>query len=124
LPDAVTIEPATVIEVAILKQLTWHYVILRSSLATQQRGHRTIVRDLFGTYLQATQSKDRRVIPTSHVESLKRMEAAAENAADRRRVRARVVADLIAGLTEEQAIRLHARLTGRAIGSVMDPVVR
>lgn len=35
-----------------------------------------------------------------------------------------MVADCIASLSESEAVALHARLTGTASGSVLDPIVR
>lgn len=36
----------------------------------------------------------------------------------------RLVIDVIAGMTEQQAVEVHHRLTGISLGSVLDPVVR
>jgi dGTP triphosphohydrolase len=36
---------------------------------------------------------------------------------------ARLVADTIAAMTDQQALRLYQRLTGQSPGSVLDPIV-
>jgi dGTP triphosphohydrolase len=38
--------------------------------------------------------------------------------------RARLVADTIAGMTDEQALRLYQRLSGHSQGPVLDPIIR
>jgi dGTP triphosphohydrolase len=37
--------------------------------------------------------------------------------------RIRLVADTIAGMTDQQALRLYQRVTGLSQGSVLDPIV-
>ena len=49
-------------EIAMLKQLTWHDVINNLALSTQQHGQKRIIEDLFNTFRQAT--KDRRTWST------------------------------------------------------------
>lgn len=99
------------------KQLTWHYVISGAPLATQQIGQRRIVRTLFRTYLRAMRSQDVDVLPTRW-----REEAEVACQGDPKRI-PRFVADVIAGMTEEEAIRVFHRLTGVAPGRLLDPVV-
>jgi hypothetical protein len=34
-----------------------------------------------------------------------------------------LIADVVSAMTDQQALRLHQRLTGSAQGSVLDPIV-
>ncbi len=103
-------------QVIMLKELTWHYVIKNPALETQQHGQRRVISDLFETFLVAASgtgaSRNRGIFPVGYQEQL------AEAADDKEAVR--IVADLIASMTEHQALKMHQRLTGAAPGSVMD----
>jgi len=99
-------------EVTMLKELIWCYVIHSPALATQQHGQKEIIRTLFMCYLGA--AKDDRMhhmFPEGTREELTRTEPSQ---------RARVVADMIASMSEAGAIALYQRLTGRSPGSVLD----
>lgn len=97
-------------QVILLKQLTWHYVILRPSLATQQHGQRTVIRSLFRIFLEAANDLTRRTLfPYAFQDML--------DQATSHRERARIVCDYIAAMTEKQAMSLHLKLTGTQPGS-------
>src|SRR5260370_11195648 len=49
----IVINPEQQKEVLMLKQLTWHYVILNPSLGAQQYGQKKIIRELFGIFQEA-----------------------------------------------------------------------
>jgi dGTPase len=111
--EFLSIDPARHQEVLMLKELTWQYVILNPSLTTQQHGQRTIVRNLFEIFQEAAgKEKHRNIFPQAFREQLRQ--------AANGRERTRIVSDFIAGMTEHQAIRLHGRLTGKALGSVLE----
>jgi dGTPase len=102
-------------QVTALKMLTVCYVIRRPQLAVVQRGQRQIVRDLYEWYFTATGRRETyRLLPAEAREELP-SDPAEENAY----ARARIVVDLIAGLREEAAYQLHARMSGRQ-SAVMD----
>jgi dGTPase len=99
-------------EVAILKQLTWHYVIDRSLLATQQFGQQTVIRSLFNILAEdALGNTGARLFPQSFREQL---EICSSNTQ-----RIRIAIDYIASLTEQQAIELYRRVTGASFGSLL-----
>jgi len=113
-----TVQRGALVLTALAKQLTWHYVIDNGApLATQQVGQRRIVRCLFRSYQQAMRSGDVNVLPTRW-----REEAEEACAGDPAAI-PRFVADVIAGMTEEEAIRVAHRLTGVTPRGFMDPVV-
>jgi dGTPase len=119
-PRAV-IDPVSRNEVDILKQLTWEYVISTPALATQQHGQRRVIRDLFRIYERATRTpEEHAVLPDSSREVLEEvMDVRDEQRRHQERIR--LVVDLIASMTEQQALDMHRRLTGLNLGSVLDP---
>ncbi|MCH7697690.1 MAG: dNTP triphosphohydrolase [Chloroflexi bacterium] len=111
-------------EVRMLKQLTWHYVIHNPALAAQQHGKRKVIRDLFEIFDSAAQKatpQEIAIFPIRHRESLQKVKA---ESAEPEQDCARIAADLIADMTERQALDMHQRLTGNFLGSVMDVIVK
>jgi dGTPase len=103
-------------QITLLKQLTWYYVIEAPGLAAQQHAHRQIIRYLFHAFLQETRNHPSRLLPPYYRERLAR--AAGMPSAVRR-----VVVDLIAGMTEAQALMTYQRLNGIVHGSALDKLV-
>lgn len=105
-------------EVMMLKELTWTYVIEASSLAAQQHGQNRIIQDLFTIYTEATASESaRKIFPTYYRERL--AEAGQQRSED-----IRTCVDLIASMTESQAIAMHRRLTGQSHASGLEEIIR
>ncbi len=123
----VRIDEEFVTEVRILKELTWHYVIRNPALAAQQRGYRQVVRDLFTVFLEAADAEPstwvRRVLPRRFADALASLEDVMGKAVPRE-ARARIAADAVAGLTEQQALDMHRRFSGHDPRSVLDPIFR
>ena len=115
----VTINDVFLKEVAILKQLTWEYVIEAPALATQQYGQRKVIEDLFDILTDAAARRDFGVFPPRFAEGLD--DALAENGDLPDREITRTVSDYISGMTEREAVELHRRLSGASLGSVLDP---
>jgi dGTPase len=113
-------DPTREVEVAVLKRLTWNYVIHNPSLATQQMGHRQIIGDLFELFVnQAANDREQWVLfPWGYRERLE-----ASKSGDVESVRKRIAVDYIASMTEQQAIDMHRRITGANPGSALDPIV-
>jgi dGTP triphosphohydrolase len=104
-------------EVTVLKGLTWHYVIDSRSLTAQRFGQRSLVRSLFAILCDAASSKgDWHVFPEIYQEALELVHPEQDQVL-------RIVADVIASMTEPQLIGLHQRLTGSSLGSALDPIV-
>jgi len=113
---ALEIDPDRELEVAMLKELTWVYVIENPGLATEQEAQRRIIESLFSLYWAAAQDKNRRQMFSAFYRS-----GIDEASTDDERKR--VVVDFIAGMTEMQAVLLHNRLLGTNPGSGLDQVV-
>ena len=110
--EAVTIAPEYKLEVKILKELTWHYVIENPALATQQYGQVSMIRDLFEILSAEASGRRFSIFPPRFSERL-------EQDHSERNI-ARSVADYISGMTERQTVELRQRLTGASLGSVSD----
>jgi dGTPase len=96
-------------EVAVLKELTWRYVIQRPSLETLHRGQSHVIETLHGIYCGAAEQEEFTLFPAFQQDEL------AERPEDNR-----IVTDFVAGLTEEMAYELFHRLTGVSKGSILD----
>jgi dGTPase len=113
----VTIDPELHLEVTILKELVWTYVIEAPALASQQYGQRKIIRDLFGIYSEAAQTKsEHKMFPPYYRERLAQAERGRANSQ-------RICVDLLAGMTERQALALYLRLTGASPGSGLEDLL-
>ncbi len=101
------------LQVEALKALVHAFVIQRPSMAEVQYGQRRVIADLFEHYLSAVEgvAGDRRTLPLGYRKRLARCESSDD--------RMRLVVDLVAGLTEESAYRIHHRLTGRSRTSAL-----
>lgn len=109
----VTIEPEAEADLKVLKQLTWHYVILNPALSSQQYGKAKIIRNLFDTYMNISIDKKwSAVMPVRFIESLQNV--------SKKRDRMRAVADLICGFSDSEAVIMHQKLTGAHTGSILD----
>lgn len=113
---SVNITPELKNEVEALKQLVWHYVIESERLVTQQHGQRTVVRELFELFVSHAKDGIYEIFPEPYRTTL--VTGSDKDTFDKDRVR--VVIDMISGLTETQAFRLHQRLSGRSSGSILD----
>jgi dGTPase len=124
---SVEIPPSVRHEVAVLKQLTWFYMIDNPSLYTVQSGQRLKVRTLYTQLLQwadgAAEAKPRVAatqLPRQLSEILTsiRTDTNAVDAYDGDALlRRRAVADYVSSLTEPQADELFARVTGVGVAA-------
>lgn len=111
------IDDHLLLEVTMLKELTWIYVIEAPSLLSQQFGQRQAIRKLFEIYSEASRStKQRSLFPAYYREAIE------EAGSDERQIK-RTVIDLIAGMTEAQALAMHNRLVGISVGSGLEEIV-
>ncbi len=111
------------LEVEVLKQLTWRYVIEKPSLAAQRHGHKAVVRGLFEVYMDAADSNRSHAAITLLPARVREEVALIESSADADAARARIVCDAICSMSDDEAMRMHARLSGHTMGSIFDPIV-
>jgi dGTPase len=100
------IDEALRVEVNMLKELTWTYVIEGASLAAQQHGQKKIISELYKIYSEsAVDKKNRAIFPMYYREKLAIHEGDPTESQ-------RIPVDLIASMTESQAVAMYHRLTG------------
>jgi dGTPase len=114
------IDPTFRTQVELLKELTWCYVIHNPALAGHQHGQRRAIRTLFEVFNEAAEERRWSIFPAMVREEAVELARRGELTAIRR---IRLVADTIAGMTDQQALRLYQRVTGLSQGSVLDPIV-
>jgi dGTPase len=104
-------------EVTMLKELTWTYVIEAVSLAGRQQGQKRVIDELFAIFSQLSQNpRDWIAFPMFYRERLKAANGRAEHIT-------RTCVDLIASMTESQAVAMHHRLTGQTHTSGLDDIL-
>jgi len=108
-------------QVALLQELTWCYVIDNPALAGHQFGQRKIIQTLFEIFFNAAGNRSWVLFPPQFREEAEDVLKAQGDIPPSRC--ARLVADTIASMTDQQALRLYHRLTGQSQGSVLDPIV-
>ncbi|WP_267895868.1 deoxyguanosinetriphosphate triphosphohydrolase family protein [Parvularcula marina] len=103
-------------EIRVLKAITRDYIIDNPSLMAQQLGQKKIIADLFEIISSEAKVSRPKFLPF-RLSDLYSIDGNNPNPA-------RFAADCISSLTEQETIKLHARLTGLSSGSVLDPIVR
>jgi dGTPase len=122
--DSLDIDEGLRKEVAILKELLWHYVIDNPSLAAQHHGHRRVIDTLYVIYRDAVLDPNPRewtILPTFFREEMEQLHREFGQAKPKSAC-LRIVSDAIAGMTDHQALRMHQRLTGNLPGTMHDPI--
>lgn len=119
--NGLEIPPDFLAQVALLKELTWIYVIDNPALAGHQYGQRKIIRTLFEIFYQAARDRKWVLFPPQFREEAEEVLKTLGHISPAGC--ARLVADTIASMTDQQALRLYQRLTGQSQGSVLDPIV-
>lgn len=102
-----------------------YYVFENPALVSQRHGHREIVGELFDLLFEASSedSEYTKMIPNSFLEDVQYILELDLNLADEKQRRARVIADIISSLTENQTLNLYGRVTGRSPGSIRDQII-
>lgn len=100
-------------EVAVLKGLTWFYIIERPSLAVIQHGQRTAICTLFELFSTAATADpvDSRMFPPAFADLLQQVSGS--------QARTRTVVDFLAGMTEDSAVEIYRRAIGTSSGSLL-----
>jgi dGTPase len=119
--QALDFDPEIRKTVAILKELTWHYVINGPEIATQRRGQRRVIRELFDVFYESIHEGRWWMLPAGYQRTVEDAYDATTAADDDRTLAARLAADFVSALTEQQAVRLHRRVTGADMGQLIGP---
>lgn len=124
-------DPGLELEVEVLKQLTWQYVIFNPALATQRDGHRYVIRTLVSEFVgKALKSENWYSFPPHFQDQLREVDEGSSpdllgstDPDTRKTAKARIAVDYIASMTEDQAIDMYRRIRGVSLGSALDPIV-
>ncbi len=98
---SITIDPEIRLQVDLLKELTRYYVIEHPRIASVREGQKAMLRKLFEIYVEVLASSRKILLPQATRDRLDSGDCAP-----------RLVADLLAGMTERQVIQNYQRLTG------------
>ncbi len=107
---ALIVPPEKRVLLRFCQRLVWRYVIKNPRLATQQAGQRAIIRHLFGFYHDAVEHQKVDLVPARFADDVRKLPDGVTHA--------RLAADIVACLTDAQALAMHRRVTGVAVGSV------
>lgn len=101
-----------------LQRLIWDYVILSPRLATQQRGQLRIIDGLFEFFFESLKERRSEQLPTRFRTDGHRLSHSSAPDSSL----ARFAIDIIATLTESEAVSLFKRISGYDEGSVLDSI--
>ena len=107
-------------ELKFLQRIVWSYVISDPRLATQRYGQKRIIKTLFEIYLEAIRDRDLSFIPARFVKEFLEIEENADNKTEINLEKTRMAVDIIAGLSETEAVVQYRRLIGVSQGSFFD----
>lgn len=102
-PGRLLIDRQRELEIFVLEGLTWHYVIDSDLLLPQRREQRQIIRTLFADLSDAISMEDWSRFPAPFQDRARDAETDA--------TRLRIVADVIASMTEEEAVRAAGNMS-------------
>lgn len=108
----VRIDPLARRQVDILKQFTWHYIILNQDLALPQAGQRKAVRTVFRKLLLAARKRDLHLFPAATQDSLRSDQVWDSITGVKNLEEVRLVADYVSGMTEKELIRVFRTMEG------------
>lgn len=111
------------IEINLLKNLIWFYIIEGRSLASQRFGQENLITYIFNTLRYTADDRLSQryrdlilLLPEYYADTIIEGNSTDEAIT-------RTIIDFIAGLTEPQVVDLYRRLTGNALGSALDPII-
>jgi dGTPase len=113
-------------EITILKELTWHYVILNPKMVAREFGQRRVIRTLFeslresATTERPTLSTRPYLLPIPYREELKKELDLCGTEPEKEQARTRIAIDYIASMNDLQALKLYHRVSGISLGSMLD----
>jgi len=112
-------------QIIMLKELTWQFVINSSALASQQCGQQKAISTLFRIFMDTVTTNNPARwarLPARNREDMEKLyEHYGMGIPESERIR--VVADAIAGMTDQQAMLMYHRLMGITSGSSFDAVI-
>ena len=107
-------------ELKFLQRIVWSYVISNPRMATQRYGQKKIIKTLFEIYLEAIKDRDLSFIPARYVREFLAIDKNIANPQDIAQEKIRMAVDIVAGLSEAEAVVHYRRLTGISQDSFLD----
>ena len=112
-------------ELKFLQRIVWSYVISNPRLSTQRYGQKRIIRTLFEIYLEAIKNRDLSFIPARFVKEYLDLDQrySEKSELSNQKItqeKIRMAVDIVAGLSEAEAVLQYRRLTGISQGSFLD----
>ena len=107
-------------ELKFLQRIVWSYVISNPRMATQRYGQKRIIKTLFEIYLQAICDRDLSFIPARFIKEFLEIEASSNDINQISQEQTRMAVDIVAGMSEAEAVIQYRRLTGISQGSFLD----
>ena len=107
-------------ELKFLQRIVWSYVISDPRLATQRYGQKRIIKTLFEIYLEAIRDRDLSFIPARFVKEFLEIEEDIGSKTKMTLEKIRMAVDIVAGLSETEAVVQYRRLIGISQGSFLD----
>ncbi|MEM8829914.1 MAG: dGTP triphosphohydrolase [Cyanobacteria bacterium P01_G01_bin.19] len=107
-------------ELRFLQRIVWSYVISDPRLATQRYGQKRIIKTLFEIYLEAIRDRDLSFIPARFVREFLEIEDRCGSKTKMTAEKIRMAVDIVAGLSETEAVIQYRRLIGISQGSFLD----
>ena len=110
------IPPQVHLTINFLKSIIWDYIIMRPQLGTQQRGQIQIISTLFEFYLKSIIDEDYRMLPSEYRDEVNQERLLVGDT----QKKVRLAVDLVARLSENQAISIFGRISGARVGSILE----
>ncbi len=107
-------------ELKFLQRIVWAYVISNPRLATQRYGQKRIIKTLFEMYLEAIQKRDLSLIPVRFIKEYLELDEQPKQVENVDQEKTRMAIDVVANLSEAEAVLKFRRLTGVSQGSFLD----
>lgn len=102
----ISVEAGARMEVEVLKQFIWEYIIENPDLAVLQNGQRVAIQTVFGDLVEASRQKKFFLFPSVYQEAISKARRAVD--------RVRTVADCISGMTEKEIMHFYRCLRGHS----------
>lgn len=129
----IKIDESILMEITLLKELTWNYIIENQTIKTNHEGQKQIIRTLFDVFnYSSISSTEMKIFPNYYQKILlendekygqkHKKDKLLNEWSKHREIRLRAIADLISGLSESQAIKLYKSFKGLSFSSTLDSI--
>ena len=107
-------------ELKFLQRIVWSYVISNPRLASQRYGQKRIIRTLFEIYLETIREGDLSCLPPRFIKEYLELGDRCNSQEEIEQEKTRMAVDIVAGLSEAEAVIQYRRFTGINQGSFLE----